>query len=286
MSVGVISALDRSLERLAASEDRLYSRLIETTAQINPGNSGGPLFDLSGHVIGINTAVILPQKQTNGVGFAIPMSRRLLEEVDRLEEGRPIVYGYLGVTVAEPTPAQLVAADVSAGLRVESTDPGSPAAGLLAPGDLLIQMNEQPVGDTDQFVRSVGDTAVGRPVLVDLVRDGKPMSMTLVPRRRALQASAVTRENQRLRWRGLLLGPLPGGRAGVVVIAIDDNSPMRAKGVRQGSVITGFDGHAADSLVDLLGVVNEDQSPPEKCNVSLAPPAVAVNAGAATQPLR
>jgi S1-C subfamily serine protease len=55
MSVGVISATSRSLPKLSGKEDRLYSDLIQTTAQINPGNSGGPLFDLHGDVIGINT---------------------------------------------------------------------------------------------------------------------------------------------------------------------------------------------------------------------------------------
>ena len=48
MSVGVVSAIGRSLPKLSGKEDRLYSDLIQTTAQINPGNSGGPLFDLRG----------------------------------------------------------------------------------------------------------------------------------------------------------------------------------------------------------------------------------------------
>ena len=76
MSVGVVRATDRSLPKLSSKEDRLYSNLIQTTAEINPGNSGGPLFDLAGDVIGVNTAVILPQKQTNGIGFAIPITDR------------------------------------------------------------------------------------------------------------------------------------------------------------------------------------------------------------------
>jgi hypothetical protein len=75
VSVGVVSAVGRSLPKLSGKEDRLYQDLIQTTAQINPGNSGGPLFDLAGHVIGVNCAVILPVKQTNGIGFALPMRR-------------------------------------------------------------------------------------------------------------------------------------------------------------------------------------------------------------------
>src|SRR5439155_3838535 len=103
MSVGVISATERSLPKLSSKEGRLYSNLIQTTAEINPGNSGGPLFNLAREVIGINTAVILPQKQTNGIGFAIPLTDYLIAEIEQLKQGREIVYGYLGVTVTDPT---------------------------------------------------------------------------------------------------------------------------------------------------------------------------------------
>src|SRR5206468_3126111 len=102
-SVGVVSATGRSLPKLAGKEDRLYNNLIQTTAQINPGNSGGPLFDLKGDVIGINTAVILPQKSTNGIGFALPVTNRLRQIVHDLVEGREVVYGYLGVKSSTPT---------------------------------------------------------------------------------------------------------------------------------------------------------------------------------------
>src|SRR5437588_1504711 len=103
MSVGIVSALERSLPKLSKKENRLYSNLIQTTAQINPGNSGGPLFDPNGEVIGVNTAVILPEKKTNGIGFAIPINDQLLATVENLKQGREVVYGYLGVTVSTPT---------------------------------------------------------------------------------------------------------------------------------------------------------------------------------------
>jgi serine protease Do len=271
MSVGVVSALDRSLQRLAAKEDRLYSRMIETTAQINPGNSGGPLFDMNGQVIGINTAVILPQKQTNGVGFAIPITHRLLDEVSDLEQGRAIVYGYLGVTVAT--------ADAAVGVRVESTDHNSPAASVLMPDDLLTRLNDQTLEDTDQFVRLVGAAAIGRPLKLELLRKGSAMSVSLVPEHRASPIAAVTRENQRLRWRGLLLGPLPSAGRGILVLDVDEDSPLTKQGVQKGSVIETVGGRNVDSLIDLLQII--DDVPEDRCDVSLAPPATAVPAASA-----
>ena len=91
VSVGVISAVHRGLPRLSDHENRLYNDLLQTTAQINPGNSGGPLFDLAGDVIGVNTAVVLPQNlaagQTNGIGFALPVDARFRSVVAHLERG-------------------------------------------------------------------------------------------------------------------------------------------------------------------------------------------------------
>jgi serine protease Do len=63
------------------------------------------LFDLNGDVIGINTAVVLPNKQTNGIGFAIPADDDVTRLVRDLKDGREVAHGYLGVTVAQPTPA-------------------------------------------------------------------------------------------------------------------------------------------------------------------------------------
>ena len=129
VSVGVVSATGRSLPKLSSKEDRLYTDLIQTTAQINPGNSGGPLFDVHGNVIGINAAVILPQKLTNGIGFAIPVTARVRHVIQDLKEGREIVYGWLGVRVTSPTPLECKQAGlpVEGGAKIELIEPDSPA---------------------------------------------------------------------------------------------------------------------------------------------------------------
>lgn len=267
MSVGVVSATDRSLPKLSSKENRLYSNLIQTTAQINPGNSGGPLFDLKGNVIGINTVVILPQKQTNGIGFALPVTERLMAELHDLQQGKEIIYGYIGVTVTEPTAEERIAAGMTedAGVRIETVEEGSPANGVLKSGDMLSGINGETIRDTDEFVRAVGSAMVNQPAQVRIFRGGKAIQLAVVPRRRPLPSVAVTRQNQRLRWQGLLLGPIPANwsdadgvspRSGLMVLGMENDSPMKGRGITQGSIITEVAGKAIASVAELEKVVN------------------------------
>jgi serine protease Do len=280
MSVGVVSATDRSLPRLAIKEDRLYFNLIQTTAQINPGNSGGPLLDLDGRVIGIDTAVILPQKQTNGIGFALPVTRTLLDEINQLEQGREVIYGYVGVTVATPTMKQREDAGLreEIGVCVETVEDASPAAADgLKTGDLIIGIDGQAVPDTDHFVRMVGATPVGHAVAIGIARGGKKLSINVTPVKRPVQF-VVSNENQRLYWRGMVLGPVPANwtpvagddkhRNGILVVGIQDDSPLKKQGVRAGMVITSIAGKPVASMIEVQRILND--IPPEQCTVETA----------------
>jgi len=274
MSVGIVSATGRSLPKLSGKEDRLYSDLIQTTAQINPGNSGGPLFDLRGDVIGMNTAVILPQKQTNGIGFAIPMGARFKQIIQDLKEGREIVYGYLGVKSSTPTARERRSAgiDDEIGAFIESVDKDSPAGVAdLRKGDIVVRFNGEIVRDGEHFIRTVGAAPVGRTLSVSYVRKDKVKSADVVLRRRELASAAVTRESRRMRWRGMLLGPIPanwdsGGAkrpaAGLLVIGIEAGSPHAKEGVVQGSVITAVAGVPVRDVTELQRVIND--RPPEE----------------------
>jgi len=287
VSVGVVSATNRSLPRLSGKEDRLYSDLIQTTAQINPGNSGGPLFDLNGDVIGINTAVILPQKQTNGIGFAIPADAQVLRLIENLRQGQQIVYGYLGVKVSSPTPRERREAglDDEIGARVDSVEPDSPAAAAhLQVGDIVVRIDGEQVRDSDDFVRQVGWCSVTEPVKALVYRHG-PMTLSLQLRPRETPPQTVTRQSQRLRWRGMLLGPLParwdfGAKkpaAGVMVIGIDTRSPFASEGVKAGSVITSIAGKAVHDIAELQRIIND--TPDQQCKLeSLNPPNAVVAA--------
>ncbi|HEX8912966.1 MAG TPA: trypsin-like peptidase domain-containing protein [Humisphaera sp.] len=268
VSVGVVSAVGRSLPKLSGKEDRLYSDLIQTTAQINPGNSGGPLFDLNGDVIGVNCAVILPVKQTNGIGFAIPVGDRLRSIVRRLKGGEGVTYAYLGVRTTTPAPAELRAAglkDDAGGAKVEHVEPGSPAeAGGMKAGDVIVSLGGRAVSDSEQFIVAVGDAPVGSPVPVVVRRDGRSVSLLLTLRQREVSQNVpVTGDCQRFIWRGVTLGST---KAGVVVVAVDARSPLAGK-VKAGDVVTTFAGRSLRGLPELLDVLAAE--PIEKCELAV-----------------
>jgi S1-C subfamily serine protease len=284
MSVGIVSALDRSLPKLSKKENRLYTNLIQTTAQINPGNSGGPLFDLNGDVIGVNTAVILPEKKANGIGFAMPITPHLVEIIHELKEGREVVYGYMGVMVSTPTEHDRQAAGVPEpiGVRVDGVESDSPAAesAKIKERDVIVEINGEIVRDSDQFVRVIGSAGIERPAKISLYREGKVVQTELTLRRRQLAMAGVTRESRRFRWQGMLLGPIPANwqppkgaekdspTRGLMVIGIAESSPFLKDHIGQGDVITTVGGKSIGDVLELQKVLNE--IPAAQCQVGIA----------------
>jgi len=174
LSVGVVSARNRNIDA------GRYDDFIQTDAAINRGNSGGPLFNMDGEVIGVNTAIVSPTGASVGVGFATPTSivRPVVDQILRYGEIRR---GWLGVRLANLT-AQ---AAERAGLRGESgavvtrvTPNGPAAAAGLRPGDVVLRFGDRAVSDSRALTRMVGESAVGSQVAIEIVRDGRRMSLT------------------------------------------------------------------------------------------------------------
>ena len=282
MSVGVVSATGRSLPKLASKENRLYTNLIQTTAEINPGNSGGPLFDIAGRVIGVNTAVILANKQTNGIGFAMPITPQLLDTVKELKQGREIVYGYLGILVSTPTARERKTAgiDKPIGARVDSVEADTPASKVdLQVGDVIVGLNDEQIDDGDDFVRVIGRCPVDKAAKLSLARGGKSVTLAVTPRRRPMPHVAVTRESQRLRWQGLVLSTVPANfkdakaaaTTGLIVVGMDESSPLAKKGIALGTVITSVAGKAVGSILELQKII--EATPQDQWEIRTAAPA-------------
>jgi serine protease Do len=169
VTVGIISARGRII---GAGP---YDDFLQTDAAINPGNSGGPLFNMKGEVVGINTAIVA---QGQGIGFAIPinMAKELLPQ---LETGK-VVRGWLGVMIQEITPDLAKSFDLKdkKGVLVSEVTKGSPAehAGIKQ-GDVITGFNGKPVEDAHTLPRLVAATVPDSKAKLDLVRDGKTMSV-------------------------------------------------------------------------------------------------------------
>lgn len=154
LTFGVVSGLGRSIEAgdQSGGGSEQLSGLIQTDAAINPGNSGGPLVDLSGRVVGINTAVT---QGANGIGFAIPLSERIVNGiVDSVIKYSAIKRAFLGIRYVSLTPEVAAEAKVpklqgvlvSGNVDAPAVAPGSPAekSGMKA-GDIISEVDGKPL---------------------------------------------------------------------------------------------------------------------------------------------
>jgi S1-C subfamily serine protease len=188
LSVGVVSAVDRSITGLTAFQ---IAGAIQTDAAINPGNSGGPLVDADGKVIGINQQIKTNSGGGEGVGFAVPVdvAKRALEQ---LREDGSVEYAYLGVETVEIYPQLRERFDlpVGDGAWVQDVVDGGPAdkAGLRggrdgetvfqvrtyrSGGDVITKIDGRPVDDPDDLSQAVALLDPGSTVTLEAWQDGK-----------------------------------------------------------------------------------------------------------------
>jgi serine protease Do len=176
VTVGVVSALNRSIQ---ASPDFIVENLIQTDAAINPGNSGGALLDSSGRLIGINTAII---RDAQGIGFAIPIDHARIVMDQLVAQGR-VVRPALGVEIRgeiDASTARAYRLPVDYGVVVVP-QPGSSAerAGLRSL-DVIVAIDGQKVSTVGDLRRELFRKKPGDAVRVEVVREGKRLTFTVV----------------------------------------------------------------------------------------------------------
>jgi serine protease Do len=179
VTAGVVSALGRSLPTRSGSATRIVENVIQTDAALNPGKSGGALADGDGHVVGINTAVA-----GVGLGLAVPINATTRAIVGALmSEGR-FRRAYIGIAGdARPLPPRLAAAlGRQRGIEVVQVVEGSPAdrAGLRAE-DLIVEVDGAAVAGVDDLQRLMAGDLIGRTVPARLLRQGREVTVELVP---------------------------------------------------------------------------------------------------------
>lgn len=179
VTVGVLSAKERPINIPDSQGTREYQHLLQTDASINPGNSGGPLLNLSGQVVGINTAV---SSQAQGIGFAIPTST-VTSVLENLKNNVKIPLPYIGVNISD-IPQDLVKElklESGDGTIISSVVQGSPASRAdLQPYDVITEVNGAKVKNTEQFRAKIKELKVGDRVTLTVVRNGQKLTTAVV----------------------------------------------------------------------------------------------------------
>jgi S1-C subfamily serine protease len=182
VTAGVVSALGRSLRSYSG---RIIDNVIQTDAALNPGNSGGPLVNSRGQVIGVNTAVILPAQ---GLCFAIAVNTARFVTARLIRDGK-IRRSYIGVIGQDVALVRrlvryhnLIA---QSGILVHSVEPQSPAAKAgVAPGDVIVGLDNQPISGVDDLHRILTEEKVGVRTIVTLIRQTRKLDLVILPAER------------------------------------------------------------------------------------------------------
>ena len=242
VTTGIVSATGRAI---GAGP---YDDFIQTDASINPGNSGGPLVNARGEVVGVNTAIASARGGSVGIGFAIPTNLAKPIVAQLAETGR-VTRAWLGVSIQPLTPelASSFGLPDTAGALISGVMDDSPAARVgLRRGDVITKYDGRPVARSTDLPRVVAETPVGREVPVEVIREGKRLTLTVEvaemdePDRRASAAEpAATRL-------GIAARPVPPELArsrdlpegqGVLVERVEDGGKAQSAGLAAGDVI-------------------------------------------------
>ena len=179
VTAGIVSALSRDIPDGGAKP---FQHFIQTDAAINPGNSGGPLLNINGEVVGINTMIASRSGGYQGIGFAMPINTAVKVYNDIIQSGQ-VTRGSIGIQfdAREDNGDLLKVYGANHGLFVTKIEPNGPAekAGMKVQ-DIITDINGKPMKKGQDLIDLVADTPVGTSVKVSVIRDKKPVTLSVV----------------------------------------------------------------------------------------------------------
>jgi len=255
VTAGIISAKGRSIGQGP------FDDFLQTDAAINPGNSGGPLVNMSGEVVGINSAILSRTGGNVGIGFSIPvnMAKRIYTE---LAAKAKVTRGWLGVSIQPLTPdlAKSFGLKEPNGVLISDVVSDSPAAQAgVASGDIIIEFDRKKVDSPQELQKVVAATAPGRAVPLKVWRDkGEKMLEIKIGETpdENVAAKPATKGKGLL---GMDVRPITTEMArqlnlrspdGVIVFSVDEDSAASEAGLQRGDVIREVNRQRIRSLPD------------------------------------
>jgi Do/DeqQ family serine protease len=256
---GIVSAVART--QIGITD---YQFFIQTDAAINPGNSGGALIDLSGKLVGVNTAIFSRSGGSQGIGFAIPANMVRVVVASAKGGGNAVQRPWLGAKLQIVTSelADSLGLPRPIGVLVANVIPNSPAArGGLKTGDVVTAVDGQAVDDPNAFDYRFGTKPLGGSARLAVIRDGKETSASV-----ALQLPpAGPRDEIVIKSRSPLAGAkvanlspaladelrLDSSLEGVAVLDVAKGSTAQQFGFQRGDVVVSVNDQKIDKTRDL-----------------------------------
>jgi serine protease Do len=257
-TAGIVSATGRSLPGDGAVP------FIQTDAAVNPGNSGGPLFDSTGAVVGINSQIYTNSGGYQGVSFAVPINLAQGVEQQIVKNGK-VEHGRLGVEIqnVDQSLAQSFKLNAPEGALVAQVVPDSAAARAgIKPGDVILKFNGAPIADSGSLSVRVNAMAPGEKTTLDIVREGKPMSVNVTigsaGDAKLAKNGDASPEGSHLGMKLRPLTPDERGQAGVPAGLVVEESSGRAAeaGIQEGDVVLSVNGTPVNSVEQLRSLVH------------------------------
>ena len=273
VTAGIVSAKNRSIPDGQQSQ---FQRFIQTDAAINPGNSGGPLVDMTGAVIGMNTAIYTQSAGSEGVGFAMPSNTIINVYNMLIGPEHKVTRGSIGISF-QPTIASAVTrmyGFTGGGVMVNNVDPNASAAKAgIKPDDIIISIDGRPIKDGDDLVEDISRRKVGSTIQLGYLREGKKQVATVSITDRSKIFTAQTADNDdnsspaesdagqgKL---GITVSAIPPamasklGTKGVVVTAIRPDSFAEDIGMFKGYIIVAINKQPVTDEASYKAIVNK-----------------------------
>ena len=266
-TAGIVSARGRDIQ--AGPFDDFF----QIDAPINQGNSGGPLFNLSGEVIGINTAIYSPNGGNVGIGFAIP-SNLAKGVIDQLRASGRVERGFLGVTIqpVDEEIAESLGLESETGALVASVVKGGPAekAGIEV-GDVIVAIDGDEIAQVKELTRKIAAMVPDARAEFVVLRNGERKKIDVRVGKTPSEPGEVRADaGSPAAGLGLTLGELtPEARErfgiadevqGAVVVGVDPASGAAEKGLRPGDVIVSVGQKRVASLEEAKSEIERQKS--------------------------
>ena len=256
---GIVSALARTQVGITD-----YQFFIQTDAAINPGNSGGPMVDMTGRLVGINTAIFSRSGGSQGIGFAVPANMVQVVVASARSGGGAVKRPWLGASLQAVTPDIAEKFDLKrpAGAVVTGVTPGSPAARAgIKTGDVIVAVEGQMVDDPNAFGYRFATRPLGGQAQLGVVRGGKESKVAV-----ALEtAPDAPRDEVVIRGRSPFVGAKVANLSpsladelrldtlsdGVVIVDVADGSPAQSVGLQRGDQVVSVNNEKIAKTRDL-----------------------------------